>query len=308
MERGITRSALTLVFLLVLAMTAACERAVRPFRPHDKSMENPLLQLSTSAGLAVMPTDGATLAASAPLAKAVAAALGRLDLPASAANSPPGAILVESQASISDESAASSTLRIHWTLSDPKQSVAGTFESEMPINREEWKIGAPSLIEQIADAAARGIATLFQNDQREQIGSQLPQIPVTLAIAGVDGAPGDEGDALLLAFRTVLTQAGIRIVDAPNTASAILRGSVEKTGAGKGRTRLVIVWTLSATNGQTIGTLRQDNTIEKVDLSERWGSLVYDIAFAAADSIAVILEEFDAAAKIDAIGAEKTVK
>ena len=301
-------SGLIFVLLLALVTTAACERAVRPFQPPDKSIDNPLLQLSTSAGLAIAPTVGAAPAMREPLARAVATALGRLDVPASASNPTANAILVESEALVSDHSAAAPTLIVHWNLSDPKKLVAGSFKSEMPIDLEEWASGGTSLAERIADTAAHGIAALFQKAQREQIRKQIPENPVTLAIAEIAGAPDNDNNTLRVAFQTVLKQAGVRLVDDPNSATATLRGSVKMTSAGEGRTRLVIVWTLSSTDGGTIGTLRQDNTVAKADLSERWANVVYDIAFAAADAIAGILEQIDASGESHPIGAAETAK
>ena len=299
-------SGLIVVFLLALVTTAACERAVRPFQPHDKSVDNPLLRLATSVGLVIAPTVGTTSAMREPLARAVAAALGRLDLPASVASLTADAIIVDSQALVSDQSATLSSLIIHWNLSDPQGSVAGSFKLEMPINPEEWAVGAPNLAEQIADTSAHGIAALFQADQREQITAKTPNIPVTLAIAQIEGAPDNDSNSLRVAFQTVLKQAGVLLAEDPNSASATLHGSVELTSAGDGRTRLVIVWTLSSADGGTIGTLRQDNTVAKADLSERWANMVYDIAFAAADAIAGILEQIDASGESHPAGAAET--
>ena len=307
-KRGMRYSGPIFALLLVLAATAACERAVRPFRPHDKSIDNPLLQLSTSAGLAIAPTVGAAPAMREPLARAVAAALGRLDVPASASNPTANAILVESEAIVSDHSATPASLIIHWNLSDPQESVAGSFKLEMPIIPEEWAVGAPNLVEQIADTSAHGIAALFQADQREQISAKTPKIPVTLAIAEIEGGPGNDSNTLRVAFQAVLKQAGVLLAEDPSSASATLHGSVEMTSAGEGRTRLVIFWTLSSTDGSTIGTLRQDNTVATVDLTERWVDLVYDIAFATADAITGILAQIDAAGEIRAIDAVGTAE
>jgi len=301
-------SGLIFVFLLALVTTTACERAVRPFRPHDKSIDNPLLRLSTSVGLAIAPTVGATPAMREPLARAVAAALGRLDLPASVASPTTDAILVESEAIVSDYSATPASLIIHWNLSDPQKSVAGSFKLEMPINPEDWTVGAPNLVEQIADISAHGIAALFQADQREQIGAKTPHIPVTLAIGEIQGAPDNDSNILRVAFQTVLKQTGVLLVEDPTSASATLRGSVEMSSAGEGRTRLVIVWTLSSTDSGTIGTLRQDNTVAKAELSERWANVVYDIAFAAADAITGILEQIEVSGESHSIGAVETAK
>lgn len=301
-------SSLIFVLLLVLAATAACERAVRPFRPHDKSIDNPLLLLSTSAGLTIAPTVGAAPAMREPLARAVAEALGRLDVPASASNPTANAILVESEALVSNLSAAAPRLVVHWNLSDPKKLVAGSFKSETPIDLEEWASGGSNLAEQIADTAALGIAALFQEAQRDQISKQIPENPVTLAIAEIVGAPDNDNNNLRVALQTVLQQAGVLLVDDPNSATATLRGSVEIASAGENRARLVIVWTLNSANGGTIGTLRQDNTVAKADLSERWANLAYDIAFAATDAITGILAQIDVSGESRPVGITETAE
>jgi hypothetical protein len=301
-------SGLILALLVALATTAACERAVRPFRPHDKSVDNPLLRLSTSVGLAVAPTVGATPAMREPLARAVVAALDRLDLPASVANPAVNAILVESQAFVSDHSTTQASLIIHWNLSVPQESAVGSYKQEMPINAEEWALGAPGLVKQIANAAAHGIAALIQADQREQIIAKAPNTPVTLLVAEIEGVSDNDSDILRVAFQTVLRQAGVLLAENPTPASATLSGSVDMTSVDEGRTRLVIVWTLSSAEGDELGTLRQDNTVAKADLSERWANMVYDIAFAAADAITGILEQIDVSGVNHPIGGTETAK
>ena len=80
------------------------------------------------------------------------------------------------------------------------------------------------------------------------------------------------------------------------------------TGAEADRQRIVIVWTLSEATGRTVGTLRQDNTVQKSELAGHWDELVYDIAFAAADAIVEILKQLDAAEEVQRIGTEETLK
>ncbi len=298
-------SGLAFVVLAAVVATSACEPALRPFRPPDKSIENPLLQLSASAGLVVAPTRGVAPAVSERLTVAVAAALGRLDLPASTDTLVSEAILVESQATITESAGTSPTLTIHWILSDPKLAVAGAYDTRMQIDGDQWSNGRPALLEQIADAAARGIARLIHDNQPQTIAAPTP---VTLAIARIDGKSRDDNEALLLAFSTVLEEAGVPIVDDPTTATAILRGAIEVTGAEADRQRIVIVWTLSEATGRTVGTLRQDNTVQKSELAGHWDELVYDIAFAAADAIVEILKQLDAAEEVQRIGTEETLK
>ena len=62
-------------------------------------------------------------------------------------------------------------------------------------------------------------------------------------------------------FQTVLKQVGILLVEGSILASATLYGFVEMSGTGESQTRLVIVWVLNSADGNTIGTLRQDNTV-----------------------------------------------
>ena len=305
MDERMRFSGPALVVLAALVATSACESALRPFRPPDKSIENPLLQLSASAGLVVAPTRGVTPIVSERLAEATAAALGRLDLPASTDTLRGDAILIESQATISETAGTSPMLIIHWTLSDPKLAVAGAYDTRMQIDRDQWSGGRPALLEQIADAAAQGIARLIHENQPQTLAAPAP---VTLAIAGIDGTYRNDNQALLLAFRTVLEAAGVPIVDDPATATAILRGAIEVTGAEADRQRIVIVWTLSEAGGRKVGTLRQDNTIQKDELAGRWDELVYDIAFAAADAIVEILKQIETAEEFHRIGSEETLK
>ena len=295
----------TFIVLLALFVVTACEPALRPFRPHDKSIENPLLQLTASAGLVITPTLGLAPGVSERLAEAVAVALGRLDLPASTDTARSDAILVESQAVISETAGSSEMLIIHWTLSDPRLAVAGSYDTRMQIDHDQLSSGTPALLEQIADATAHGIARLIQENQPQRVAAPRP---LTLAIAGIDGAFRDDNQTLLLAFRTVLEEAGVPIVDDPANATAILRGTIEVSGAEADRQQIVIVWTLSEAGGRTVGTLRQDNTVKQGELTGRWDELVYDIAFAAADAIVEILKQIDAAEQFHRIGSEETLQ
>ena len=191
-------SKLSLFVLVVLLATAACAPALRPFRPHDKSIENPLLQLSTSAGFTIAPTQGVAPAVGGRLAEEVVVALNNFALAASTAAPTGDAILVESQSRIAENKHGAPRLTIRWTLSDPRLTVAGTYDLQMPIVPDQWTGGSPALLKLIAADAARGIANLLHGTTQQTIASRAP---VTLAIVGIDGIFNDDRQALLIAFR-----------------------------------------------------------------------------------------------------------
>jgi len=90
---------------------------------------------------------------------------------------------------------------------------------------------------------------------------------VTLLLTEIGDISAHDNIILHDGFQTVLKQASILLVEGSILASATLYGSVEMTGTGESQTRLVIVWVLSSADGNTIGTLRQDNTVAMMSKS-----------------------------------------
>ncbi len=285
------------------AVIAACQPLPQPFAPADKSA-NPLLApgLRTGnaadgiTGIHVRPIEGAPKPADAKLARAMAKALRSLDLPAGTrARNRKSLFLVGRAREVAKDTGGNTErdaggldLRISWRLSDSQGRIFGRHLQRKTVPRDAWSGGSDRLLSALARGAAPVIAG-FIGDATTAM--ELPSPPI--ALAPVEGAPGDGAQSLARAMTSELARAGIEISADANDQGLVLLGDVRMSGFDATQ-RIDITWTLIRSDGSRIGTVAQGSEIKAGSLDGAWGATATAIARDAASGVADLLDRMAA--------------
>lgn len=275
-----------LITLLAVFALAACGPVPRPFKASPGAKEsNPLLVVPDGAGITVVPVAGASPALSGPLTEALVYSLRRAGIPASAGAALTNGLLMEGVARWRDGEAV-----VDWRLTDPDGALAAEVRANAPAARTDFEAGSVDLINALADRSAAMVATALRPDE---LAGTIDGPPPTVAVVGVDGAPGDGDRALSRAMRAVLAEAGVPLADGEAEAALLLAGAVSVEAIGETRERVTIRWWLLDDSGLVLGTLEQANEVPKGALSDRWGGAAYDAALANVEAVQDILDRID---------------
>lgn len=293
----------------VLAL-AGCDVIKQPFRGAGPPPDDPLMSIGLSAGIQVMPIEGASEETSKLLAGTLAEQLGRYNIPASMALSPSARYRLKGVARLDLLAAgAPAVTAIDWTLSDREGGTVGTFRQPVPGGAWKWEKADARTVRAVGVAAARPIATLAQGKPaepvpqglEEAIGSGTKQTGATavaasalgggrgIYIAPVAGAPGDGNDSLTRAMKAVLDLRRMKIVKDEAAAEFIVRAKVAISPPASGRQTIAIAWAVSDDRGLDLGQADQKNAIPAGALDGRWGTVAYSVAEAAAEGVQAII-------------------
>ncbi|HAJ22106.1 MAG TPA: hypothetical protein DCL95_18960 [Rhodospirillaceae bacterium] len=281
-----------LICIGILGLLNACGPIPKPFQsaPATK-ISNPLLAIPDGAGVTVTPVEGANPNISGPLTEALVAALIAREIPATAGGALTNGLLLEGTAHWRDRKAL-----VDWRLTDHLGNQVALIQAEVPATRTAYDQGYPLLVQELADTGADLVANSLRPDTTvltEQTG------PRSVAIMGVEGAPGDGNTALASAMTTVLDEAGVTIADSPEDATLLLAGSVLQGEPQNGSQEITIRWWLMDATGTVLGTLQQSNLVPEDSLNDKWGGAAYDATLANVQAIQEILGKIDTVRSVD---------
>lgn len=270
----------------LLLMLGACGPVPQPYRsqPQDRA-NDPLIAIPDGRGITVAPVEGAMPALSGPLTEALVLELQGVGIPASSGAALTNSLLMEGNASWRDGAAV-----IEWRLSDTSGGQAAAVHTEVPADRDAFRTGDDALVSALAQRTAILVATALRPDA---VLNAVADADRTVAVVGVDGAPGDGNRALSRAMEAVLADAGVTMADDAADASLLLAGAVGIELLDDGMERVSIRWWLMASDGTVLGSLEQSNIVPQGSLSERWGGAAYDAALANVDAVREILARID---------------
>lgn len=275
-----------LICIGILGLLNACGPIPKPFQSAPAiKISNPLLAIPDGAGVTVTPVEGANPNVSGPLTEALVAALIAREIPATAGGALTNGLLLEGKAQWQDRKAL-----IDWRLTDHLGNQVALVQAEVPATRTAYDQGYPLLIQELANTAADLVANSLHPDATvltEQTGAR------SVAVVGVEGAPGDGNAALASAMTAVLKEAGVSIADSPEDATLLLAGSVLQGQPQNGSQEITIRWWLMDATGTVLGTLQQSNLVPEGSLNDRWGGAAYDATLANVQAIQEILGTID---------------
>lgn len=279
-----------LAAVLLLVSLAACGSVPRPFLGAPQiTADNPLLDIPTAVGIAVVPVRGLPEPLNGAVSRAAANRLQAYEIPAEAVPANTGlGFTLEGIADSAEPSAAGRTVSILWMLKSRRGAVTGSHRQNVLVPENAWQNGDGDTATLMGGEIATAIAAMLGADTPVASGpaKAAVQLP-TVSVKPVDGAPGDGRESLRLAIIQVLNQNGIRRDD---VSPDITLTCVMKTAPSTDGLQIVeIVWQATTRDGADLGTMRLDNTIPNGALDGPWGPTAFAIADAAAADLMTLV-------------------
>ncbi len=267
---------------MILAL-AACGEVGRPFLGAPQATaNNPLIDIPTAVGIAVVPVRGLPDTLNMAISRATAERLQALEIPAEAVPANAGlGFTLEGTAETAAPSTAGHTVSIFWVLKSRRGAVTGTHRQNVLIPDDAWQKGDGPTTTLIGGEAAKAIAALLGADTPVAASAGAKpavQLP-TVSVKAVEGAPGDGRESLRLAVIQILNEQGVRRDDV--MPDITLTCTMNSKPATDGLQQVEIVWQAKTKDGADLGTMRLDNTIPNGALDGPWGPTAFAIADAA---------------------------
>lgn len=259
--------------LLLALFGAGCQPLPHPFAG-EPGAPNPLLQVPESYGLVVEDVAGLPQGQAQSVRQGLAEALQREQVLASAGV---GNIRAYRLSGVADP--ASGGAAVDWRLLSPAGEDVRRFE--------DVGLGAsasPLFAREVADALRASLPA-----DQQAAPEAAAQAGPAIALAAVEGAPGDGSTALSRALAAALAMRGIRVVSDSDDRLSVA-GTVAVEPVRPGVERVDLVWSVLAPDRQVVGTVRQSNEVAAGSLDGRWGAVAEAAAQGAADGIVGVLD------------------
>lgn len=279
------------VILIVMLALTACGSVPRPFQGAPQATsDNPLLDIPTAVGIAVVPVRGLPDPLSGAVSRAAASRLQAYEIPAEAVPTNAGlGFTLEGVADTAAPSATGRTVSILWMLKSRRGAVTGSHRQNVLIPEGAWQTGEGDAATLVGGEIATAIAAMLGADT--PAAGAAPAKPAqhlpTVSVKPVEGAPGDGREALRLAVIQLLNQNGIRRDDV--NPDITLTCVMKSTPSTDGLQIVEIVWSATTRDGADLGTMRLDNTIPTGALDGPWGPTAFAIADAAAADLMTLV-------------------
>jgi hypothetical protein len=272
--------------LLALVLLAACNGPPSPIM--GRTAPPVALSPPDSAGIYVLPVENAPAPAAAALAEAMATALQKADIPASARASNRDSYRLQASASVAPATGGTESVSIAWTLRDAAGKLIGSAPSQLDADTDAWQRGDDKLAATLAAPAASAIAKLVESDVPVPQGQLAPVV----ALRAVIGAPGDGDRSLTRAMGVALERANLILAAAPgDKEDFIVTGAVEVAATDGQKQQVRVTWVLSRPDGSEVGRVKQENAVPAGSLDGAWGDIAYAVTNAAAPGVRRLIEE-----------------
>jgi hypothetical protein len=270
-----------------------CGPLPQPFRGGPSATSNnPLLDVPTAVGIAVLPINGAPEPFGAQLGAAIAERLRVLEIPAEAVPYNAGlGFSLEGHVNFLDRSQNGIAAEIVWTLRSRAGALSGTEQQNIEIPEDAWLDGDTPTATRLSENAASAVLAMLGGDvapvrappPRTVAAPTLPSV----SVRPVESALGDGRESLMLAVLQSLALNGVHRDDID--PDVILNCKVVSTPYNDRLQRVEIIWRAQLRDGTELGTMKLDNTIPIGALNGPWGSTAFAIADAAAPNLLNLL-------------------
>ncbi|HVH75965.1 MAG TPA: hypothetical protein VM755_13710 [Stellaceae bacterium] len=262
---------------------AACQPLPHPFA--DDVPPPGLLRVRDSVSLSVAPVAGEPRQVAGALAGAVAKALRKHGIAASSRTAGIGSDELLGTLAAAPGADGRMAVTVRWQLEDAAGHPLGRSASRLEAPAEEWRDNSGGAVARLAAASADKLAILFLGRPPSVASAAKPRRP-RIAVAGVEGAPGDGGKSLATAIAFVLKSQGVEILaDGKEKPDLVLDALVTLGKAKGGKQHISIVWQMRRAGGGMIGTVAQQNDVAAGSLDGKWGDTAYLVAAAAREGI-----------------------
>ncbi|HEV2300356.1 MAG TPA: hypothetical protein VGR91_02190 [Stellaceae bacterium] len=264
-------------------LLAACQPLPHPFA--DDVPPPSLLHVRDSVSLSVAPVAGEPKGAASALPAAVAKALRKHGIAASSRTAGTGSDELLGTLAAAPGADGQTAVTARWRLTDAAGHPLGQSASRIEAPADEWRDGKGGAVARLAAASADKLAILFLGHPANGPNETKPRRP-RIALAGVEGAPGDGGKSLATAIAFLLKGEGMAIVaDIKQQPDLVLAAEVSIGKAQAGKQHVSIVWQMRRPDGSRIGRVAQENDVASGSLDGKWGDTAYLVAAAAREGI-----------------------
>jgi hypothetical protein len=282
----------------LLLLSGACGNLPQPFRETPKvTSDNPLLDVPTAVGIAVLPVRGAPHPLDTQISTAVAARLQSYEIPAEAVPANLGVgFTLEGESRTTESTTDTVSLVVTWTLRSRRAGPERTFRQVVGVPTAVWQGGDVVTATTLGNEAALAIGDMMGGISIPTQGpttaeNTLPAAPQiqfpTVSIKPVEGAPGDGHESLRLAVRQSLNNNGVRQDDV--NPQVTLTCELTATPFESNLQKVEILWRALDAQGKELGTVKLDNTIPVGALDGPWGPTALAIADAALNDLLTLL-------------------
>jgi hypothetical protein len=271
----------------LLLSAEACQPLPHPFADDVPKPGSPILTLRDMASVSIAPLQGGPRATAEKLGAAMAAALQDHDIAASDRTAGLDSYELSGRIQAMPPSGGKAALVALWELRDPSGKVLGARAERVEAKPGDWEAGNAEAVAHLAQVGADQLAGLMQDKApvAAAVGGRT-----RLLIRGVEGAPGDGGEALEKAITLLLQRQNLAIVTDPQAgADLILESAVAVDPPRSGKQHVRIVWHVRRKDGGEIGTVTQENDVPAGLLDGAWGDVAYTVAVAAQDGIMALV-------------------
>lgn len=294
MKQKLISSHLSVVAVIIcMIVIAGCGPLPQPFRGTPSiASNNPLVDVPTAVGIAVLPIKGAPEPFNENLSAAVAEQLRLMEIPAEAVPYNAGlGFSLEGWAEAIAHSSSGISADIIWTLRSRAGATTGTYRQHITLSESAWTEGDPLTAARLSAEASSAVITMVGGDAAPvrappARAAPTPDYP-TISVRPVEGAPGDGREALMLAVLQSLSLNGVARDDI--NPDVILTCEIISTPYDARLQHVQIIWHAMLPDGSELGTVQLDNTIPVGALDGIWGPTAFAIADAGAPDLLNLL-------------------
>jgi hypothetical protein len=273
--------------LAAVLLQAACQPLPHPFADDVPKPGSPMLTLRDSASVAIAPLRGGPRATAEKLAPAMAKALQDRDIAASDRTASVASYQLDGRIQGMPPADGKAALVVLWDLRDPSGRFLGERAERVEAQAGDWQHGKDDAVSRLAAASAEAIAAMLQDKAPVEAADDGR---TRLLMRGVEGAPGDGGEALTSAITMLLKRQDVAVVSGPQAkADLSLDADVGVAKPESGKQHVKIVWHVRRQNGSEIGNVVQENDVPAGLLNGAWGDLAYTVAASAQDGIVELI-------------------
>lgn len=288
---------LLLLLLLGLLTLSGCGPVPRPFQPESK-VSIDLRAPSTRAPLRVGAPEGdapgnanrfTLKVAEQLLALGVAAEPQWFSMTAAPALE---TRRLQSRASVSSAEGGNEKVEVAWSLVSPGGREDPLTVARLLLPRGAWASDVPDVVDDAAYVSAAAIARALGTTLPSFASADGEATAPRVVVLPVEGATGDGAESLEYAITRALREEGIALAAVPQEQDLLLWCLVEIGPVQDGVQLVSIHWRLDqAEDFMEIGTVTQENLVPAYSLAGAWRDSAAQIAQAAAEGIAALMQQ-----------------
>lgn len=273
----------TLALLCIAVGLSACSDA--PYKPLKTQWDTYYATIDAArTHVIVVPPEGTTVPMAKLIAHYVVKSLMENNVTAEIGDGTPSKGRHFVLTGIAEENFTDPRLRyrrvLRWLLSDAGGRVISSYAQGIEGSDKEWDFGSARLLEAIGINTAGPVAQMVQVEAKAT--TLIDPLRQGLLIGEVTGISMADGKLLAASVKDALRRSDVLVTGDVRQAAFRLGGHVQMVPAKGGALDVRVTWTVSALNGEELGSAVQENQIMASQIQSGWGNLAPYIGKAAA--------------------------